>query len=322
MQSYREVTRWQEYERFFPEALHTGGDVVPSEEWWPWRGSRVHLDRVAAPDAPAKLLLVHGAGGYGRMLAPYARLLAGAVPMETVAPDLPGYGLTGSGGRPVDYRDWVDCVADLVAAERARDGRPVYVLGASVGGMLAYSAAARGGVAGIAVTCLLDPRCAAARERISRFPALGRLAGPMLDRMRWLDGLRFPMRWVANMGAMSNDPALNRVVRSDPCGGGNVVALRFLRTYLSSAPAVEPEEFTACPVLMLHPAADRWTPPELSLPFFERIAAQKRLVMLRDAGHMPIEEPALAAMGTAFAQFVHELAPVPPPRRTPRSGSC
>lgn len=75
-------------------------------------------------------------------------------------------------------------------------------------------------------------------------------------------------------------------------------------------------------VLMLHPAADRWTPLELSLPFFERIAARKRLVMVRDAGHMPIEEPALAGIGMAFAQFVHELAPVPPPRRAPRSGSC
>jgi pimeloyl-ACP methyl ester carboxylesterase len=82
------------------------------------------------------------------MLAPYARLLAGAVPMETVAPDLPGYGLTGTGGRPVDYRDWVDCFADLVVAEGARDGRPVYVLGASMGGMLTYSAAARGGARG------------------------------------------------------------------------------------------------------------------------------------------------------------------------------
>lgn len=312
MRSYREVTRWQEYERFFPEALRARGHVVPSEEWWPWRGSGVHLDRVAAPGAPAKLLLVHGAGGYGRMLAPYARLLAGAVSVETVAPDLPGYGLSGTGAR-VEYQDWVDCLADLVAAERARDGRPVYVLGASVGGMMAYSAAARGGVAGLAATCLLDPRTAAVRARISRFPVLGRLAGPMLDRLRCLDEVRLPMRWVADVGAMSNDPALNRVVRSDPCGGGNVVALRFLRTYLSSAPAVEPEEFTACPVLMLHPVADRWTPLGLSLPFFERIAAPKRLVMLRDAGHMPVEQPALAGMARAFAQFVQELAPVPPP---------
>ncbi|WP_349877672.1 alpha/beta hydrolase [Micromonospora sp. HUAS YX12] len=307
--TYQDVTHWLDYQRFYPVHLRCGAGNAPAEEWWRWRDTDVHLDRWAAPDAPAKLILLHGAGGYGRMLAPYARLLTHASPLEVIAPDLIGYGMTRTGKRPVAYHEWIDCVADLVATERARDVRPVFLLGASMGGMLAYSVAARGDVAGLVVTCLLDPRDLAVRMRMTRIPTMGRIAVPMLHRMRWLDPLRVPMRWVANMGAMSNDPALNMLVRADPSGGGNHVTLHFLRTFLSSAPPVEPEQFTACPVLMTHPAADRWTPHELSMPFYDRIAANKQLVLLDRAGHLPIEEPGLTQLGQAVDAFIGRLLP-------------
>ncbi|WP_199489234.1 alpha/beta fold hydrolase [Micromonospora craniellae] len=175
--TYQEVTRWLDYQRYYPERLRSDLDDAPAEEWWRWRGLDVHLDRLAAPDAPVKLLLLHGAGGYGRMLAPYARMLAQLAPVEVLAPDLPGYGLTRS-DRPVAYAEWIDCVTDLVAAERARDGRPVHLLGASMGGMVAYSVAATADVAGLVVTCLLDPRDVGARMRMTRLPVMGRLARP------------------------------------------------------------------------------------------------------------------------------------------------
>ncbi|MBE1490853.1 alpha/beta hydrolase [Plantactinospora soyae] len=307
--SYDEVTHWRGYQRFYAAHLRYDPGKAPREQWWRWRGTDVHLDRLVAPDAPVKLILVHGAGGYGRMLAPYARLFAHTSPVEVVAPDLIGYGLTGAGKRPVAYQDWIDCLADLVAAEQARDGRPVILFGASMGGMLAYSVAARGGVSGLIVTCLLDPRDVAVRMRMTRLPIMGRLAVPALHQMRALDRLRIPMRWVANMAAMSNNPSLTTLVATDPCGGGNLVPMRFLRTFLCSAPAVEPEEFTTCPVLMTHPAADRWTPLELSLPFYERIAATKRLRLLDEAGHLPIEEPGLTQLNHAVQDFVGQLLP-------------
>ncbi|MFF0721632.1 alpha/beta hydrolase [Micromonospora sp. NPDC003816] len=301
--TYQEVTRWLDYQRFYPTWLRSDVDDAPAEEWWRWRGLDVHLDRLAAPDAPVKLLLLHGAGGYGRMLAPYARMLAHLAPVEVLAPDLPGYGLT-RGDRPVAYPEWIDCVADLVAAEQARDGRPVFLLGASMGGMLAYSVAATVDVAGLVVTCLLDPRDVTARMRMTRLPAMGRVTPSLLGPARPLDAWRVPMRWIANMGAMSNDPALTALVATDPSGGGNRVALRFLRTFLTSAPPVEPEAFTACPVLMTHPADDRWTPVALSRAFFDRIAADKRLVLLERAGHLPVEEPGLTQLGQAVSDFV------------------
>ncbi|WP_228804395.1 alpha/beta fold hydrolase [Nocardia farcinica] len=42
---------------------------------------------------------------------------------------------------------------------------------------------------------------------------------------------------------------------------------------------------------LVHPAADRWTPPELSLRFLDRIAAEHRAVLLANCGHFPLEEP-------------------------------
>ena len=56
---------------------------------------------------------------------------------------------------------------------------------------------------------------------------------------------------------------------------------------------IEPEEFDICPVLLAHPEADRWTPVEVSRLFFDKISAPKRLRMLENAGHFPIESPGL-----------------------------
>ncbi|NRQ40844.1 alpha/beta fold hydrolase, partial [Nonomuraea sp. NN258] len=225
--------------------------------------------------------------------------------------DLPGYGHTRCDGRPVTYETWVDLVSELIGRERRRDGRPLLVLGASLGGMLAYSAVARAGADALAVTCLLDVRRPDVRAAAARFGPLGRVAGPVMNALRAADDLRVPIRWLARMPAMANRPELNAAVARDRLGGGNRVSLRFLRTYLTSVPEVEPEAFGACPVLMVHPAADRWTPAELSLPFFDRIGAEKRLVMLEGCGHMPVEEPGL----TRLAHALRELAATAAARR-------
>jgi alpha-beta hydrolase superfamily lysophospholipase len=97
------------------------------------------------------------------------------------------------------------------------------------------------------------------------------------------------------------------VVASDPCGGGNRVSLRLLRTYLTSAPEVEPEAFDVCPLLLAHPAADTWTPVALSRPFFERLACDKELVLLDGAGHFPIEQPGLSQLEQAFGAFADRV---------------
>ncbi|WP_051165094.1 alpha/beta hydrolase [Nocardia testacea] len=123
-----------------------------------------------------------------------------------------------------------------------------------------------------------------------------------------VDNLRVPIRWSANMSGMSGNSALTRMVSTDPLGGGVRMPLGFLRTYLTSAPYIEPEDFTGCPVWLVHPGADTWTPLSLSEQFFERIAAPKKLTVLAGAGHYPIEAPAIRRLNRVLAALRTEIA--------------
>ncbi len=80
----------------------------------------------------------------------------------------------------------------------------------------------------------------------------------------------------------------------------------FWRTAITCSPVMEPDAFDVCPVLLAHPADDRWTDVSITLPFFERLRVPKRLVMLDNAGHFPIEEPGAAQLRTALLEFLAE----------------
>jgi alpha-beta hydrolase superfamily lysophospholipase len=59
-------------------------------------------------------------------------------------------------------------------------------------------------------------------------------------------------------------------------------------------PSTPPQEFREIPVTLIHPAQDRWTPPEMSLDFLRHIAAPTRHLPLEGCGHFPVEEPGLS----------------------------
>ena len=310
MRTYRDDERgWLAYQPLLPASLRLDDGTAPAEERWGWRGLDVHLDRFAAEDEGLTVVVLHGAGGYGRLLSSYGRVLR-ELGHEAVMPDLPGYGLTSVPARRFTYDTWVELVADLVASERERSGRPVALLGASMGGLLGWHAAAaarRGTVAGVVATTLIDP---AVRRAVSRWPGSGvlvRFGGA-------LDALRVPMPLVAPVGGIANDPELVRLFLADRLGGANRVPLRFLRSWMAYRPAVEPEAWDRGPVLLAHPGADRWTPTALSLAFFERLAGPRRFVELPNAGHLPVEEPGLSVLRDELAAFLTEAAGQTPPR--------
>ena len=134
--TYASHPLWQDYQPYFPAGLRCTDDSTPREEYWRWRGLDVHLDRLPNPTSPLKIIVLHGAGAYGRVMAP-AAVLAQRYGYETVAPDLPGYGLTKVARSEMTYPLWIDCVCDLIDAELARDGRPIVLFGVSLGGLLA-----------------------------------------------------------------------------------------------------------------------------------------------------------------------------------------
>ena len=302
--SYLQVETWRHYQKFFPEWARL--KELPSEEWWPWRDACIHLDRYVKADAPITVVLLHGGGGYGRMLAPFAVMLH-AAGYEVVAPDLPGYGLTVAPPARFSYHTWVDCAADLVTKEARR--RPVVTMGMSLGGYLGYQAAAKSRqAAGVIATTLADPRLPIVREQFAGSKFLGRAGGlltPLLEFL--LCGLRVPIRWFSKMDAIANDPALISLINADPLGGGNRVPIPFLRSVLEMRPVIEPESFDLCPVLFTQPLNDRWTTLEASQPFFDRIQGPKEQILLENCSHFPIEEPGVSRLKEAMLGFLARI---------------
>jgi alpha-beta hydrolase superfamily lysophospholipase len=312
--SYRESEYWRKYQAFFPERyrldLDAGDARLPEESFWHWRGAEIHLDRYEPPGARLSVILLHGGGGYGRLLAPIGAMLR-ARGFAVVAPDLPGYGLSRCGPELVDHEAWVDCVAALLQAElEARPGRPVVLFGLSLGGYLAYQVAARTRLAaGVIATTLADPRLPRVRDELAKNRIFSRVGVPFLRVVAGpLGGVRVPIRWMSRMHAIANDARLAQLVCEDPLGGGNRTPLGFLRSLFEMVPDIEPEDFDVCPVLLAHPGDDRWTTLQASRLFFDRIAGPKKLVVLEGCGHMPVEEPGVTELDRAVTSFLESIA--------------
>ncbi len=271
---------------------------------WRWRDTDVHVARAESVDAPVRVLAIHGACGHSGVLWPFAALAAsrGA---DVLFPDMPLYGRTVvPDPRRVVYEDWVEMLCDFVVAERKHDSRPVVLFGASMGGMLAYEVAARTGeIADVVVTCLLDPSDQAARSAAARHGAVGGPAPQLLKiGASVLGGVRVPVKWLMDIDKMSANPALSKLCATDPLGGGVSVPLRFLSSFMSFEHA-RPEDYRGPTVTLVHPAADKWTPPELSIRFLNRIAGPTKLVLLEGCGHFPIEEPGVSQLVTMMEEI-------------------
>lgn len=306
--SYAESPNWRLYQPFFPESMRVTPASMPREEWWSWRGLDVHLDRAEAENARLKVIVLHGAGAYGRVMSP-AAVIAQRYGYATVAPDLPGYGLTTVPAERFDYDLWIDCVVDLIDREIMRDGLPVVLFGVSLGGLLAYQAAAKSkNVVGVIATTLADLREPEVRRDFARHPLLGSFGLSLLDTFSFMtDGLPLPMAYVSKMDDISNDPSLSKIAKTDPLGGGSWVPARFLRTLMCAVPAIEPEAFDLCPVLLAHPGVDRMTDIGASRRFFERLACPKKMVVLEGASHMPTEHPGVDQLEAAVLEFLAGL---------------
>ncbi|TCP49264.1 alpha-beta hydrolase superfamily lysophospholipase [Tamaricihabitans halophyticus] len=299
-----------DYLRFLPADALPNPLPEPTSTSWHWRDMRAHVLRAGDPAAPCQAILLHGAGGHAGALWPAAAILAGAG-FRVAMPDLPGFGRTSVPDRgALRYPDWTAFATDFVRAEQ-RSGTPMLVVGASMGGMLAYEAACRtGAVHTVLATCLLDPRGREVHARIARFPVLGRYAGPLLRLLAGpLAAAQIPLRALVKMRAISNDRGLVDTVVADKLGGGNAMPLGFLRSYLDSKPAVEPEQATGTRFVLAHPTEDHWTPLELSTSFLDRINGKTELVLLEGTGHFPIESPGIYQLRDTIRRLFADMTP-------------
>ena len=302
---YEDSASWTKFKALMANRFGHVIGIEPEESWYAWRGHQIHLDTLSPAAAPkGTLILVHGAGGHGRLLTPL-----GAVAAENgwkvLAPDLPGYGITITRQNWLEnYSEWPELIADLSAEAEG----PVVLLGMSVGGMTAFRAAQiQPSLCGVIATNLLDMGDKATFKSAARWPWLGALSLKVMNTAPWLmDAMPMPLALVTPLDAMTSDPELQTWFKRDPLIGARWVKGRFFRSLHQYVPP-RPDLALPCPLLLLHPGADEWTPTRVSLQVYDRVSSPKHFQELSNGSHMPAEAPAWLELRDGVLDFLAKI---------------
>ncbi|KAA8648393.1 hypothetical protein EYZ11_000353 [Aspergillus tanneri] len=311
--TYENQAAWKGIQGFLPQRLSFTKDHSPAEEWWENRGHKIHLDRWRNPTAKVRVIFHHGVGTNGRQMSMILGVPLHAAGFELVAIDMPGYGCTQTArGTTVSYDDWVHIANDFIDSELERDPRPIVLYGLSAGGMLTYHVAALNKkVKGIIGMTFLDQRIQQVRDETARNVLISRIGIPLarLCDIPLLRSLSIPMWLASKMSTLVNNPDALKVCLADRSSAGSWATMHFLSTYASFQPALEPEDFDVCPILLTQPADDKWTPLHLSELVLSRVKkVPVETVELENAGHYPLEDPGLQQMAEAIIKFLRQVS--------------
>ncbi len=302
---------WRDMQRFLPEQNRLSDYNLPHEYTINIHGMNIHVDHYRHEKPKAKVILFHGVGGNGRLLS-FIALPLHKNGFEVICPDLPLYGYTEYSDK-INYDTWVKCGTEIVQYYQNQDSLKTFLFGLSAGGMLAYQVACACGVNGVIATCILDQREAVVTRKTARNPIFGALGKRFMWLLRYcFPDLRLPMKLVSNMKCIVNNQALAKILMADARSAGVRVPIRFLHTMLSPQFKTEPERFDRCPFLLVHPEQDMWTDLSLSLIFYDRLACEKELKLLKGAGHFPIEPEGLGELEIFCLEFMERNRNEPP----------
>lgn len=271
-------------------------------------GMKIHVDHYKPISPKGRAILFHGVGGNGRLLSCIALPLM-RNGYEVVCPDLPLYGYT-QYSQTITYNTWISCGTELVKHYQSMDDLPTFLFGFSAGGMLAYQIVCEcTNIRGLIVSCILDQRMSTVTRNTANNLLMGMVAKPLISAIKSFAGnVKIPMKCIGNMKAIVNNAELATILMRDKKSSGVMVPLIFVHTMLNPIIKIEPEKFKCCPVLLVHPEEDHWTDIRLSNLFYNRLACEKQTVILKGAGHFPIEDMGLKQMEHACISFLqHNL---------------
>jgi len=203
---------------FWPESPHLRDRLLPEEAWVEGAGTSLHVDRLPGQpsrgDEATTVILLHGGGGHGRVLLPFALPLH-AAGHETLALDLLNFGLARREKPPPTFHRWIELVSALVDRSHA-EGRRVVLYGLSIGGMAAYHVAAENPrVAGVVATMLADFRDPRVRDAAAASRLMARVVYPLVSALpRLFDRIAGSKRLVVLDGAAHlpfEQPAFDRM---------------------------------------------------------------------------------------------------------------
>ena len=153
----------------------------------------------------------------------------------------------------------------------------------------------------------MDQRIREVRDASASNKYISRLGLPVLSLLSKVnDSIKLPMKALTNMNAIVNNKPLLKLLLEDNTSANTRVSLKFILSLITADYNIEPENFNICPVLMVHPGRDMWTPLKLSKLFYDRLKCNKQLILLENAGHFPIEEASVEQLKQSVVNYIAE----------------
>lgn len=308
--NYAEQEAWKQLQKQFPPEYQLSSNELPQEYFWKWQQHRVHIDHYPRPNANAKVILLHGVGTNGRQMSLVLGHPLAQAGYETMALDLPGYGLTTYTSKSnIRYEDWITLVSDFIDSEALKDDRPIFLYGLSAGGMLTLHVAMQNKhVKGIIGMTFLDQQDLDVKKGTMRFSPLSTvlLPGMNITAKTPLGKIALPMAWVSKMSKLTNDPKALKIMLLDKTSAGNTMSIQFLNSYMNYRPPYHLSSFVQCPVLLTQPAEDHWSPLTLSQEVMKHLSVPHQTVILPKGGHYPVEKEALDQLQKSSIAFIQQ----------------
>lgn len=309
MKKYSQLDTWKKMQYFFPEHLRITRTNYPKEEVWKRKNMAVHIDRYVPKKntKDVKVILIHGGGANGRAMSPFAVPLV-KIGYECIAPDLLGFGLT-QYQQNFEYQDWINLLVNLLDKEFKKDQKPFVLIGASMGGMLAYQVAClASNIKGIVATSFIDTTNPKNQKVIARSEAFSIIGNQVMNNFSGIvDAIKVPLKELTDMNKMANNEDYVYLIKKDKTLSGSWIPLKWVRTMQNTKYAIEPEYFDKCPILLCHPEKDKLIDLEISKSFYDQLICEKELVILENCGHIPLEEPGISTMQHSVIQFLQKI---------------
>lgn len=264
-------------------------------------GTRIFYRREAAKTekARARVLVVHG---FAEHSGRYAHVIAGLADrgFDAWALDLRGYGRSDGGrGCVKRFDEYLDDVSALLeAAAHDRSAVPVFLVGHSMGGLVAtrFCQERPSGVRGL----LLSSPFFRVKMPV---PLVKRVAASVLSSV--LPNLAMPTGLDA--GHLSRDQEVVKAYVQDPLVLTKATTRWFTEATRAQARALAGAPSLRLPVLLIHGAADGLVDPEGSRAFFERLGAPDKTFRLwPELRHEILNEPEKVEVLGAFAEWIEK----------------
>ncbi len=255
------------------------------------------------PEAPprAVVCLVHGLGEHSGRYGHVAAALNQAG-YALLAPDLRGHGRSaGQRGDAASLEALLDDIDLLLAeAEKRFPGRPQFLYGHSLGGILVlnYALRRKSRLSGVIATA---PALLTALHRQPLKIALARVLGRLLPRMALPSGLE--------QAALSRDPEVVRAYREDPLvHDRSSLRLASALLWATRWTLGRCAEFEL-PLLLMHGSADRIAFPESSTEFARSVRYDCTLKIWEGLYHEVHNEPEKGQVLAFMVDWLNQHAP-------------